>query len=114
MKYCYLTLVMSLLACKSDQTFSDRDQKEFEQMAQTYQTTYMEGAENLQEILAGMDENIQMWENGKIWTYTDMVVFGPHLPKKEVIDTYNEQKLLEKIRDMTLRHFYSSIKKAIP
>lgn len=96
MKYFYLILTISFLSCNSDKTFTAEDQKEFEKMARTYQTTYMEGAENIEEILAGIDSNIQMWENEKIWTYDDMVKFGPNLPKKIVIKTYNEQKLLEK------------------
>ena len=65
-------------------------------MAQAYQSNYMEGSVNLDGILAGMDQDIQMWENGKIWTYSDIEKFGPHLPKKNVIETYNQQKLLEK------------------
>ena len=55
----------------------------------------MEGSENLEIILASLDKNIKMWENGKIWTYEDREKYGPHLPKKNVIETYNDQKLLD-------------------
>ena len=97
MKYLYLILVIPILvSCNSDEIISEKEQIEFEKMARTYQTTYMEGSTNLEEILEGMDKNIQMWENGKIWRYDDMVKFGPHLPNKMVIETYNEQRLLEK------------------
>lgn len=37
-----------------------------------------------------------MWENGKVWTYKEVEKFGSHLPKKNVIETYNDQKLLKK------------------
>ncbi|MEK6153545.1 hypothetical protein WIW50_09805 [Flavobacteriaceae bacterium 3-367] len=96
MKYVYLILVITFFSCKPDKAFTETEQKEFEKMAQAYQSIYMEGGENLDEILAGIDKSIQMWENGKIWTYDDMVKFGPHLPKKTVIENYDEQKLLER------------------
>jgi len=54
----------------------------------------MDGGENCETILAAIDENIEMWENGNIWTYSDMEKFCPHLPKKNVVDTYNDRKLL--------------------
>jgi hypothetical protein len=78
----------------STQTISLEEQQAFENMAQAYQTKYMMGSENLEDILAGFDEDIQMWENGKIWSYNDLVKYGPHLPKKRVVETYNDQKLL--------------------
>ena len=95
MRLFYLILAIVIVSCNSDRPLTDQDQSAFEKMAQDYQTLYMEGSVNLDEILAGMDKDIQMWENGKVWTYVDLVKFGPHLPKKNVIDTYNEQKLLE-------------------
>ena len=73
-----------------------KTRKNLKKWRKTFQTTYMEGAENLEEILAGVDKDIQMWENGKIWTYDNIVEFGPHLPKKKVIETYNEQKIVRK------------------
>jgi len=78
----------------STQTISLEEQQAFENMAQAYQTKYMMGSENLEDILAGLDEDIQMWENGKIWSYNDLVKYGPHLQKKRVVETYNDQKLL--------------------
>lgn len=65
----------------STQTISLEEQQTFKNMAQAYQTKYMMGSENLEDILAGFDEDIQMWENGKIWSYNDLVKYGPHLPK---------------------------------
>jgi len=64
-------------------------------MAQTYQTIYNEGSENCDQILAAIDENIEMWENGRIWSYSDLEKFCPHLPKKNVVEIYNDQTLLD-------------------
>jgi len=64
-------------------------------MAQTYQSIYNEGSENCDRILSAIDENIEMWENGSIWSYSDLRKFCPHLPKKNVVKTYNDQTLLE-------------------
>jgi len=50
-------------------------------MTQTWHNKYTQGSENLEEILLGLDKNINMWENGKIWTYKEVEKFGPHLPK---------------------------------
>ena len=96
MKYLPLFLGLIILGCNAADTSVTEEQRQaFAQMAQDYQTTYMGGAANLDQILAGMDPNIKMWENGKIWTYDDMVKFGPHLPEKAVLDTYNEQLLID-------------------
>ena len=65
-------------------------------MTQTWHNNYTQGSENLEEILLGLDKNINMWENGKIWTYSEVEKFGPHLPIKHIIETYNDQKLLNK------------------
>ncbi|MCK5401581.1 MAG: hypothetical protein KAJ28_08095 [Flavobacteriaceae bacterium] len=96
MKYIYLVLAFLLLSCKADNPITEDEQKEFVEMAQEYQRNIMQGAEKLDTILARMDRDLQMWENGKIWTYELIEEFGPHLPKKEVIDVYNEQVLLNR------------------
>lgn len=95
MKCLPVLVALLFVSCESRNSLTPEQQLDFEQMARSYQTTYMAGSKNLDQILAGMDEDIQMWENGKIWTYQDMVKFGPHLPSKKVVDTYNEQVLLD-------------------
>lgn len=95
MKYLFFILVLLLVSCDQDRAVTEERQSEFETMARDYQKTYMQGSENLDEILAPIDENIQMWENGRTWAYKDMVKFGPHLPNKKVVETFNDQRLLE-------------------
>ena len=96
LKYVYLILVIAFYSCNSDKPITETEQKEFEKVAQTWHNRYVQGSENLEEILLGLDENIIMWENGKVWTYKEVEKFGPHLPKKNIIETYNDQKLLKK------------------
>jgi len=36
-----------------------------------------------------------MWENGRKWTYAELERFCPHLPKKNVVYTYHDQRLLD-------------------
>lgn len=83
-------------SCNSDKVMTETKEIEFEKMAQDYHNKYVQGSVNLADILAGMDESIDMWENGKVWTYQEVEKFGPHLPKKIVLETYNDQKLLKK------------------
>lgn len=94
MKYIFLVQALFLLSCKSDIQITEDEQMEFAEMAQAYQQDIMQGAEKLDAILSKMDRDLQMWENDKIWTYELIEEFGPHLPKKEVVDVYNEQVLL--------------------
>ncbi|MGD8428467.1 MAG: hypothetical protein PVH63_12620 [Balneolaceae bacterium] len=94
MKYGFLILITLLASCKTKPAVTPTEIDTFEQLAQSYQTTYMDGSENCEEILAAMDENIKMSENGKTWTYPDLKKFCPHLPKKNVVETYNDQRLL--------------------
>ena len=96
MKYTYLILVILFFSCNSDKGVTETEEIEFEKMAQDWHNKYVQGSVNLAGILAGMDENIDMWENGKIWTYKQVEKYGPHLPKKNVLETYNDQKLLKK------------------
>ncbi len=95
-KYISFTIIALLISCNPDQVVTQADQKAFEEMAQAWHKTYTKGGANLNEILSGLDENIDMWENGKVWTYDELVKFGEHLPVKAVVDTYNDQKLLKK------------------
>lgn len=95
MKYGFLILLALLTSCKTNNSVTQAEIDKFEQLTQSYQTAYMEGSENCEEILAAMDENIKMWENGKVWTYSDLENFCPHLPQKNVVQTFNDQKLLD-------------------
>ena len=96
MKYTYLIFGILFISCNSETPITENEQKEFAEMTQTWHNKYTQGSENLEEILLGLDNNINMWENGKIWTYKEVEKFGPHLPKKHIIETYNDQKLLDK------------------
>jgi hypothetical protein len=73
-------------------------QKEFEEIAQTFQANYMEGSENCESIIQAIDKDVKMSENKfsqqMSMTYEQLVQFCPHLPKKEVISTITEQRLL--------------------
>ena len=84
------------MSCNSNKTFTETEQNEFEKMAQDWQDKYTQGSVHLEKILSGLDENIDMWENGKVWTYKEVEKFGPHLPEKDIIETYNDQKLLKR------------------
>ena len=94
MKYLTLILFSLFVSCNRGETISEAQREEFVIMAQNYQSAYMDGSENCEEILTAIDENIQMWENGKVWTYSELKEFCPHLPEKNVVATYNDQKLL--------------------
>jgi hypothetical protein len=96
MKYIYLILLFLIISCNTDKDTLKADEQDFIEMTQNWQNKYTQGSENLEEILLGLDKNINMWENGKIWTYKEVEKFGPHLPKKHIIETYNDQKLLGK------------------
>jgi hypothetical protein len=96
MKYICLAVAIAFCSCNSGKPFTETEQSEFEKMAQTWHNSYAQGSVNLDEILSGLDENIIMWENGKVWTYKEVEKFGPHLPEKNIIETYNDQKLLDK------------------
>ena len=96
MKYIYLILLFLIISCNTDKDTLKTDEQDFIEMTQTWHNKYTQGSENLEEILVGLDKIINMWENGKIWTYKEVEKFGPHLPKKHIIETYNDQKLLDK------------------
>lgn len=106
MKYIYIVLAILIFSCNSNEGITEFEQNEFEKMAQGWNSKYMQGSKNLEEILSGLDENLDMWENGKIWTYKEVEKFGSHLPKKDVLESYNDQKLLKK----SLGYDYVSLK----
>lgn len=94
MKYTLLVLTIFFVSCNKVIPITQNEQKEFREMAQSWHSKYVQGSENLEEILLGLDKNIKMWENGKVWTYEEVEKFGPHLPKKHIIETYTDQNLL--------------------
>lgn len=96
MKYTYLVLALLFISCNSETPITESEQKEFAEMTQAWQRDIMQGAEKIDAILAKMDKDLKMWENDRIWTYELIEEFGPHLPKKKVIDVFNEQVLLNK------------------
>ena len=96
MRYVYIVLTLLFISCSAETPITEREQMEFAEMAQAYQRDIMQGAEKLDEILAKMDKDLQMWENDKVWTYELIEELGPHLPKKKVINVYNEQVLLNR------------------
>ncbi len=96
MKYIYLIFLFLIVSCNTDKDALKTEKPDFIEMAQTWNNKYIKGSENLEEIMSGLDKNIKMWENGKIWTYKEVEEFDPHLPEKHIIEIYNDQKLLEK------------------
>ena len=96
MRYKYIILIIFFISCNTEIPISEDEQKEFAEMCRAYQLDIMGGADKLDAILAKMDKNLQMWENDKVWTYELIEKFGPHLPKKKVIDVFDEQILLER------------------
>ena len=94
MRYMYLVIAILFISCNSEAPITKSEQKEFSEMTQAWQQDVMQGAEKIDMILAKMDKDLEMWENDKIWTYELIEKFGPHLPRKKVIDVYDEQILL--------------------
>lgn len=99
-RFIITAFIISVLAlnCIAQDTFSEDREKEFQEMAQTFQTRYTGGSENCEEIINSMDPDIRMSElrfseESKVYTYEQLVQFCPHLPRKEVIQTSTEQRL---------------------
>ncbi len=113
MKCIYLVFTILLVSCNLETPITEKEQKEFAKMTQDWQLDVMQGAEKIDAILSKMDKDLKMWENDKIWTYELIEKFGPHLPKKKVIDVYNEQILLNRKLgyDFTTLVYISSITK---
>ena len=96
MKHIYLILAIFFISCNSETAITENEQKEFAAMTQIWQRDIMKGGEKIDAILAKMDKDLTMWENDKMWTYELIEEFGPHLPRKKVIDVFNEQILLNR------------------
>ena len=96
MRYALIALTILFISCNSETPITESEQMEFAEMTQDWQLDVMQGAEKIDMILAKMDKDLEMWENDNIWTYDLIEKFGPHLPKKKVIDVYGEQILLNR------------------
>lgn len=101
MKKIYLSLTFILgffMTPYAQESTTELQQKDFEKMAQTYQLKYMQGGENCESIIQAFDKNVKMSENRFseqiAMTYEQLVQFCSHLPKKEVVQTVTEQRLL--------------------
>ena len=73
--------------------------QDFKEVAQAYQSKYMNGAQNCDEIMNSMDEDIKMSEllfsePLRVYTFKQLKEFCPHLPKKDIIQSTTEQRLL--------------------
>ncbi len=100
-KYFIGTLLVVIWTCTTNaqNSITANQQIEFEEIARTFQKKYVAGNENCDEILMAFDKNVQMSEiafsgSVKSFSYEQLVQFCPHLPKKQVIETITEQKLL--------------------
>ena len=99
MKYFALFLIVVLASCSKEPSISELQKQEFEQITREYQNKYIDGSENCEYILNSIDENIHMSESqfglpNVTISYEQLVQFCPHLPKKEVINSITEQRLL--------------------
>lgn len=99
MRYFFLILIIPILSCTSNKGITEEEQLKFKQMALTFQVKYMDGSENCEDIINSIDQDVKMSEirfSGPAVSYTheQLVQFCPHLPKKDVIDTETEQRLL--------------------
>ena len=73
--------------------------QDFKEVAQAYQSAYMGGAQNCDAIMNSMDEDIKMSEllfsePLRVYTFKQLKEFCPHLPKKDIIQSTTEQRLL--------------------
>ena len=99
MKHLLLIIIIPILSCTSNTAITEEDQKEFESIAQSFQKKYMGGSENCQDIINSISEDvimseIQFSEPAINLTHEQLVQFCPHLPKKQVIATETEQRLI--------------------
>ncbi len=79
-------------------SFTETEKEEFEKIAHTFQAKYMDGGENCDYLLKVIDEDVVLSEiqftKELTMTQEMLVQFCPHLPKKEVVSTVSEQRLL--------------------
>ncbi|TBW29980.1 hypothetical protein [Gramella sp. KN1008] len=94
-----ILLVLAGISTFKAQESITSEQREFEEMARTFQDNYNAGSEKCDEILEAYHRDARLTETAfsgplKSFTYEQLLQFCPHLPKKEVIETTTEQKLL--------------------
>jgi hypothetical protein len=99
MKYLSILFLIIITSCKNVSSINEAQKKDFENLAKEYQKKYMDGSENCEYILDALDENIKMSESQfgqpvMDISYEQLVKYCPHLPKKEVISTITEQRLI--------------------
>jgi hypothetical protein len=97
--YLSVTLVLGIIINSYAQgTTTEEQQNAFEEIAQNFQANYMEGSENCESIIHAFDQKVKMSENRfsqqMNMSYEQLIQFCPHLPKKEVLNTVTEQRLL--------------------
>ncbi len=96
--FCF-TFFMGIAASSYCQdSLTDAEKQEFAKVAQTFQEKYMDGGENCDYLMKVIDENVVLSEiqftKELSMTHEMLVQFCPHLPKKEVVSTVSEQRLL--------------------
>ena len=100
MKHLSLLIIATLLiSCNNDYSFSKAQENDFKEVVRSYQSKYMDGAQNCDYIINSMDKNIRMSELRfseplKFYTLNELEEFCPHLPKKQIFQTVTEQRLL--------------------
>ena len=99
MKYLIILFLILVVSCNDRTSLTEFQKNDFENITREYQTNYMEGSDNCKYILNALDENIKMSESqfGQPplnISYEQLVKYCPHLPKKEIISTITEQRLL--------------------
>ena len=115
MKNIFLILLVLMISCTSNMEITEEEQINFEKIAQTFQAKYMDGSKNCEEIIKSIDEDVTMSEirfsdPAMIFTHEQLVQFCPHLPRKDVIETVTEQRLLSStlgydyVSQLYLRH----------
>lgn len=86
--------VLILASCATGPLVSDSDAGEFQQVAEHFQQLYVGGGENCDRILAVLAEDIEMAENGQVWTHQKLAEYCPYLPKKKVIRSWTDHSVL--------------------
>ena len=90
-------LALALLAvpgCTRAPGFTDADTARFEQVAERFQQLYSGGGGNCEGILMGVAEDVTLIENGERWGYSELARFCPHLPAKQVLETWADRTLI--------------------
>lgn len=94
MRYVLLLTVCLSIACSQETTPGEAEATEFAVLARAYQESYVNGSENCERIIEAMDDSIAFSENGTAWSKPELEEFCPHLPQKNVVSTFNDQRLL--------------------